>query len=167
MKNKLEGVLKGRLKEVLKDTKVFIDKQDSYRDKSLELTKSIKKRLNEDSNLGYEDFKDELITIEKNFFFDNLLAQNTSKYNVQLSILFQIAKLGEVDLGLDEEDIKILEHTLKTDFDLFKVTNGEVSYINNDFVKSIIDRIEQKDDKDREEHFNRMLQDPSFQELEV
>lgn len=163
----MEGLLKGRLKEILKDAKVFSEKQNYYVDKSISLNKEIKKKITDNPKLTYKDFKEELTSIEKYFFYSSLLAQNTSKYHIQLSMLYQLAKLEKIDLELPEEDKSFLDFTVESDFDLFRVDKGEVKIVNNDYMKSINENIEKRSEQEREEHFKRMITDPNFQSLEV
>jgi len=163
----MKGIIEGRFKELLKDTKSFMEKQDFFRMKNVEITKKIKKKYDDNKDLKASEVKEELISLEKFFFFDNLLVQNTSKYTIQLSQLYQIIKLGKLEIDISEEDKSLLEDIVSSDFDLFKVEGSEVKTVSNEYTKSIIQGIESRKPTELEDHFNRMISDPGFQSIEA
>lgn len=155
------------LKGVLKDLKPFMEKQDTFRNKSIDVSKKIKKRLDENKDLKASDFNEELTSLEKFYFFDSLLGQNTMKLATQASILYQVCLLEKIELDLNEEEVKLLEGLVKDDFNLFSYEKGEIKLSNNDYTNSIIKSIESRDSKVREVNFQNMIKNPEFQNLEV
>lgn len=167
----MKEIVKGRIVSNLELLKKFTENGDKYAKKAQEAYVLLKKNVTAKEAAGEElnhvDFKDELTTLEKTFFLDSLLLQNTVKLAAQTAELYTVVKLSKFDLELSEEEIKALEKFSAEDFNLFTVDKGEITTVEHSYVKPIMETIESRDAETLDKKFKQILADPSFKDLQV
>ena len=106
------------------------------------LLEDIEKHVKGNKEVPYEDIEGKLIEYKKISIQSNLLEQTVNSTILRIIEVYTIAKLGEIEVELDEKDQKFIELTLSNkQIDLFGAENNKLVILNAEFHKAAIDDI--------------------------
>lgn len=140
MKKEVSNYIKGRVTGLLDEIRTFGSEIESKN--AVKVNKVNKIHESKGEEVTYKDFKEDLVSINKNHYLAFLYEESMKgKINRFLEI-YNTAKAFEVDLGLDEEREAMAENIANGNKDMFTVNNNKVEVVNQELYSQMITGVE-------------------------
>lgn len=120
MSDNLNNLIKSHIKDYLESAKV-IDKFLSEQMAQVEVLKSKKQ-----SGTSFEELKEDIIRNFENSQLSSFALEDMKGILAKLSNLYLLAKLSDIELGLNDEDKSLLEYTVEQHKQLCIYKEGKV-----------------------------------------
>lgn len=155
----LELVLKNKITEYLQFADNLAEKIETNK---VEITKNIGTLIENDKKKeNVEDLVlNHRVLIATNFLLDNDLIKTLS----ELSVLYNLSKVSNLDLGLDESDVKRLEHNSSNEHYHFVNTSKGIKPKMDNLEENIKSRIAEKKEFSSNEFLENIRKMPIYNE---
>lgn len=102
---------------------------------------SIKKLKSENPGITFEEAKDKVMEYVEINQMAALYIQDINHISSVLCTLYPLVKIGEIDLGLSEEDNMLFEGIGETSKYLFKLESGNISTVNEGIIEQFKEQV--------------------------
>lgn len=102
---------------------------------------SIKKLKSENPGITFEEAKDRVMEYVEINQMAALYIQDINHISSVLCTLYPLVKIGEIDLGLSEEDNMLFEGIGETSKYLFKLESGNISTVNEGIIEQFKEQV--------------------------
>ena len=152
--NNLENNFKNTFTDRLNQMKSFSSTMNTKNTEMVDLLKKIQGS----PERTVEEATDDVIAYREVATLLVLMQQNVSDIVSRLIEMFTIAKISELDLGLDEKDEKFMISTAESgDLDMFRMEKGEVIIVNKRVHSEIMGKVKQFGEGELESMYKQIL----------
>ena len=156
MEKKIKGYLESRLNHLV-DSAIGFEKFLKVTHDGLQQDQiAIKQRKKTDVDAKAEDFKEEILDLNKRFYKMSMVEQNFKNVACAISELRLLAISMKVDLEMTPERKEVYDLFTADDRDIFTIEKGEVVPIDKEMYQSIEDEMVERasSEKSLNENFN-------------
>lgn len=153
----LETAVKKNIKGLLSSSDLMLDMLKNSQQEIVQVVDKIVKTDKEGGNCK------ELVNKQRTLIASSyLLDQDLSKALVQLSTVYKISKIANLDLGLSESDIQRLEYSLANEAFHFVEEKGEIVPRDKELYSKIEARIDNNETFTTEQFLEQLRKSPAY-----
>lgn len=130
----INETLKIQVKSYL-DTANLLDKKLN---EDRQFYEQLKKRKEANPSMEFEEMQSDLETLTRRHQRGVLMMKDLESLMNRLTVISNLAAIGEIDLGLSEEDRSTLDNVSKVTNLFFSSNNGEVVDLQRDIIEKFI-----------------------------
>lgn len=153
-KSNLESAFKSRLKGLLEEALVYDKTLETAHFEQKDLETKIKEVKSEKGDEGFQEVREQLSTFREKFTNIHLYATDYHNIMGTLKELYDVSRLADFDLELEDETKKFLEDVSKTYQRQFITEDGKLKFADNKVGEIIQSKLSEQTDKELKEMYN-------------